>query len=442
MPQYVSLAQQGFFEPFQALGKSAMAAAGLLQQQSQFAKEQALKEQQQKFAQDQFNQTTLPRAKIDIDEAALNARQKKAADVLNNHDFNESLGPVVKSMADSGVAGTPIEPDTAGLDPQAAAQFRATTPIKLKPVDLNSTAWEDLGPDLQRFAVGQVNAKAEKTGAGEISRGAVAQAYRAQQIAQYTPRIPGGMTPVSLKANMAGQPTEYEYRATDTNGGPIATPDEQLKTTQELSKEARGKFDDYNASNDAYTQIQNHVTAAEKETGVGNETGPRDKAILSSYLATVNPKIRLTPGAAEDLEKNSSSFPQAIRVKLNKIAGGTGTLSSKERQQLLAAAHTNTLAHYNSAKGVAQSIADQGSSIGAGQNSALRIMPRVNAPTSPGEGNQRVAPAQGDGTQPGTASGGNPRGLPTLWSADQVKSHRGAFIWGPTGQQGTALGGR
>src|SRR6266478_2148993 len=188
MPQYVSLAQQGFFEPFHALGQGVATALGLVQNQQQMKQQRDLAAQNLEFEKSKVA-AQKPLLQANIDEAQLKTQQNKAADILKRHNFTEALRPVLqpteedrKAFPDQDLGtgmGDYAPKDLSGISPEIQDRLPPTAKFKRiwKPINLDTTPFNELSPDLQRFATSQVQAKADKVGAGEIAPEDIAAAY-------------------------------------------------------------------------------------------------------------------------------------------------------------------------------------------------------------------------------------------------------------------------
>lgn len=413
MPQYVSLGQQGFFEPFQAMGRNMAALANVLQGQGQQDIEKKRLAFEQDKAQKEFD-LNQPLVKAKINEAEIAARAAKKNEFLQNLNLGEAMRPVLTPTPEERAQFPGQElghgvvdyapPPTTGLDPQSKEMVEKSfkwTP-RWRSVNLQDLDLDNLPEHHQRFAIEKVNEQAEKAGVGPISPEDISQSVRMKRWMKTGPQIPAGGVPISSEiTTQPGVTTKIEFPEGGGQGGPVRTRAETLAREDELSKQAWGEFKDYNDSKSALDQLEKHTKdISSVPSAFGTDTGARDRAILSAYLTTMDPKIKLSPGASSDLAKYSDSYPSRIGKKLHKLIGKTGELDDGERAEILAAAKANVEARYASSSDAAKAIAAQGPN----STSALRIMPRI---PPPGEavGNQQVAPAQGDGTRPGTSTG-------------------------------------
>ncbi len=425
MPQYVPLSQQGFYEPFQALGHGIATALGLVQNSQQMKQQQKQFDAEQALKQKQFD-LMAPQATAAGESAQVDAAAKKRSDFLQHFDAQGALVRPLLTAPDR--AGLPTE----GLDPQAAQQYVEQTPF------------EQLPSDTQRFVHAQVQQEAGKQGVGAIDPSEVIQAYRQKQYSRIAPGLPPGMQVTGGKIALPGA-GEVNYQANGEGGAPLLEPKEQATIAGGLNKEATAAYKNYFDSHESYRQMLLQVQAADLKPATGNATAAEDVSIMNLYLNTIDPRIRLTPNSTEDLKHHVESLPSKWRIAANKLVGGSGSLTGPERHELLEAAYRNSLGHHQSAMEQAGVISDSGKALGAG-NFSIGIKPKVNPP-SPPAGFGHETPSRtvsgaphggGDSSQPGTSAGPASSGItPTLWTQQDFYNHKGkgSFIWGPTGQK-------
>lgn len=438
MPQYISVNDQGFFKPFEALGHGIATAAGLIdagktrkQQASQFAQSQKMDADRLKLAQDRYA-TEKPGLEANAEESKLKNDEIKRARILRQVDLKNEAGTFHSGKyqgADQHFPGQDLGAGSLDFAPQdfpdlaPDAREKASRELPWKPVwnkvNLDSS-FEELPANTQRFLIGQVNQAAEKAGYHDpISSAEVAKAYAAQRTGM--PTLPGLSLKKAETIGPRGEKLEYGQGDGSLTEKPILNekgePSGYVKIGDDIKPQATSAklTEGDKALQMNMSQLRENLGQLKKvikdfgnvEVGVpdmfasgdrGKESGMTSTeaaALLKSlpyrsaigYAKVVDPATAARESEVESAAKYA--IPLGITTPSNvTLAAIDSMLSELDRRE-----KENT------------SLRDQQ---GLPQ---ISLGPKVSNP---------------DG------------GVPVLWTAEDVAKHKsGPFKWGPTGQTGS-----
>ncbi len=441
MPQYISVNDQGFFKPFEALGHGLATAAGLIdagktrkQQASQFAQSQKMDADRLKLAQDRYA-TEKPGLEANAEESKLKNDEIKRARILRQVDLKNEAGTFHSGKyqgADQHFPGQDLGAGSLDFAPQdfpdlaPDAREKASRDLPWKPVwnKVNlDTSFEELPANTQRFLVGQVNQAAEKAGYHDpISSAEVAKAYAAQRTG--IPTLPGlnlkkaetigphgekleyGQGDGSLTEkpilNLQGEPSGYVNIGGDVkpaaSGSKLTEGDKALQVN---STELRTNLEQLKKVIQDYGNVEigmPEVFSSSDKGAASGHTSNQASALLKSlpYRAAIGYAKVVDPATAAREGEVAAATKYAIPM-------GIGTPNN-----VTIAAIDSMLTELDRREKANASLREQQ---GLPQ---ISLDPKVSNPDE--------------------KSGG----VPTLWTADDVAKHKGGpFKWGPTGQTGS-----
>lgn len=405
MPNYISVKDQGFFEPFQALGHGIASALGLVQHSKDQEQQAAQFKQTHDLDQAKFD-VTKPLTQAEAEKAQLALRDQRIANQLKSIDWNAQTKAVTDASANP-LTGNPFS--------------------SISPGDIDKLKFHQLPATAQQSMLANVNKDAVK--GSEISHDEVAKAFNLRKYNQglavppddvpgfsvdkFTSKTPDG--PVDYESNSSnvatpipnadGQPSGFvkigkevkpaaTSRALSDGDKALASNTAELRTNlQELKKVVK----DYGSTEVGFPAWASSNSKGAASGKTSNEASALLKSLAYraaiSYAKVVDPATAAREGEVESAKKFAIPMGPMTpdSVTLTAIDSILDELDRRESE--------------NASLREQQGLPN------------ISLSPKVTAPKSA----DAPKPIQPD--------------LPIFSTQEEVKKHKGKgpFIWGPTG---------